>query len=87
MYCARELEEGNAVSVIHTEEGEDQTNPYGWYVKDDEMRGNPLPLVSGGTTPDVNELRPPVEGMGDAEESVYMSARFPYPQPSAPDHA
>ena len=87
MYCARELEEGNAVSVIHMEEGEDHTNPNGWYVNDDGMRGNPLPVVRGGTTPDVNELRPPVEGMGEADESVYISAWFSKPQPSEPAHA
>ena len=87
MYCAIELDEGNAVSVIHTEEAEDHTKLNGWYVNEDEIKGNPLPVVSGGTTPDVNELRPPVEGIGDEDESVYMSAWLLKPHPSAPAHA
>ena len=73
-----------AVSVIQMDPVEAHTNPYGLYAYAVDATVTPVPAVVGGVVPVVNELRPPAAGLGDADESVYMSAVFPLPHPTAP---
>ena len=66
---------------------EAHTNPYGLYAYATDPATwavtPPPPEEIGGAV--VNAINPPPAGMGDADESVYMSTLFWYPQPTAPN--
>ena len=83
VYCATLLVPRLAVSVIQTDLEDAHTNPYGLNGYAVDATVTPVPAVVGGVVPVVNELRPPAAGLGDADESVYMSAD-PSPHPIEP---
>ena len=86
VYCAMLLVARLAVSVIQMEPVDAHTNPNGRYGYDTAPASVvPVPAAVGGVVPTVKEFRPPVVGQGEvAVESVYMSAVFWYPHPTAP---
>ena len=74
-----------AVSVIQIEPDDAHTNPYGLYGNETApARVVPVAAAVGTPVPAVSELRPPVEGYGEVDESVYMSAVFGTPTRSHP---
>ena len=85
VYSARLVLVSAAVSAIQMVELEDHTNPYGLYAYATALgtRLTPAPAVVGTVVPVENELRPPA-GDGETDESVYMSAEFAQPHPTAP---
>ena len=74
VYCAMLFTVSDAVSVIQMEPVEAQTNPYGLYAYATALVTvlvtPPPPEEMGGAV--VNTFSPPA-GMGDADESVYIS--------------
>ena len=77
VYCATLLVPRLAVSVIQTDPEDAHTNPYGLYAYATALVTvfvtPPPPAVTGGAV--VNTFNPPA-GLGDADESVYISALF-----------
>ena len=85
VYCAMLVDVVLAVSVIQIVVLNAHTNPNGLKGYDTApARVVPVPADVGGVNAEVNEFRPPVDGVGELAESVYISAVLPNPHPIAP---